>query len=73
MSKIPLLMFRVLKFCDNPFKGNYFGAVKGWAESLEPSSGQSVAPDSKIFAIVDLHAITLPQKPGNYCKPLNLY
>ena len=49
------------------FQGNYFGAVKGWTESLEPSAGQSLTPDSNIFAIVDLHAITLPQKPGNYC------
>jgi hypothetical protein len=50
------------------FQGNYFGAVKGWTESLEPPSGQSFTPDSNIFAIVDLHAITLPQKPGNYCN-----
>ncbi len=50
------------------FQGNYFGAVKGWAKSLEPPSGQSFTPDSNIFSIVDLHAITLPQKPGNYCN-----
>jgi len=50
------------------FQGNYFGAVKGWTESLEPPSGQSFTPDSNIFAIVDLHAITLPQKPGNNCN-----
>jgi hypothetical protein len=44
------------------FQGNYFGAVKGWTESVK--SSDSSEKNSNIFSIVDLHAITLPQKPG---------
>ena len=43
------------------FQGNYFGAVKGWVDHIHQTDQP---PDSNIFAIVDLHAITLPQNPG---------
>ena len=40
--------------------GNYFGAVQQWAKEVESSSG---SPDQRLFCVVDLHAITVPQKP----------
>ena len=40
--------------------GNYFGAVKQWVEEVQ--NIQSL-PSSRLFSIVDLHAITLPQNP----------
>lgn len=40
--------------------GNYLGAVKLWADTL-PAGRR----DSNLFCLVDLHAITLPQEPGN--------
>ena len=40
--------------------GNYFGAVQQWVKEVQSSSG---SPDQRLFCVVDLHAITLPQKP----------
>jgi hypothetical protein len=45
-------------------QGNYLGAVKGWVDTVRQSSEPA---ESNLFAVVDLHAITLPQNPGNRC------
>ena len=43
-----------------PHLGNYLGALKQWVRLQETSS-----PTTKLlFSIVDLHAITIPQAPG---------
>lgn len=44
-----------------PHIGNYIGALQNWVK-LQDSAG----PDDRvIFSIVDLHAITIPQKPAD--------
>ena len=40
--------------------GNYLGAVKSWSLGLK--SQENINKDENIFSVVDLHAITLPQK-----------
>ena len=40
--------------------GNYFGAVQQWVEEVQNSHAPA---SSRLFSIVDLHAITLPQDP----------
>ena len=44
--------------------GNYFGAVQQWVQEVQNNES---LPSSRLFSIVDLHALTLPQDPkGSY-------
>ena len=45
--------------------GNYFGAVEQWVREIqsEKQCDQAEQRDQRIFSVVDLHAITLPQDP----------
>ena len=45
--------------------GNYFGAVKRWVQSLDDPGER---PDQRLFSVVDLHAITMPQHPQQLRK-----
>jgi len=40
--------------------GNYFGAVQKWVNELKSAKTED---HDRIFSVVDLHAITMPQKP----------
>ena len=44
--------------------GNYFGAIRQWVRFQEQKK-QRQTYDQTIYAIVDLHAITLPQVSTN--------
>ena len=43
-----------------PHLGNYLGALREWVKLQDNAPGSA----KLIFSIVDLHAITVPQKPG---------
>lgn len=43
--------------------GNYFGAVKQWVDDIKTTVKSTNERDQRLFSIVDLHAITLPQDP----------
>ena len=49
--------------------GNYFGAVQQWVKEVNSSTE---APEQRIFCVVDLHAITMPQKPEELKKNIQL-
>lgn len=50
-------IFSGVKPTGNIHIGNYLGAIKNWVELQNKNEYQS------IFCVVDLHAITIPQKP----------
>ena len=58
--------------------GNYFGAVEQWVHEIQSTHSEvTEPPDSRLFCVVDLHAITLPQKPEDlrsniYCMAASL-
>jgi tryptophanyl-tRNA synthetase len=59
-SSKPQIIFSGIQPTGIPHLGNYLGALLQWV-NLQNSS----PPGTKLFySIVDLHAITLPQKPG---------
>lgn len=43
--------------------GNYLGAVKRWVDDVA-ASDPGAAREDRLFSVVDLHAITLPQDPA---------
>ncbi len=58
-AQIAKTVFSGIQPTGIPHLGNYLGALKKWADlqnSEEPST-------TLIYCIVDLHAITVPQKP----------
>ena len=49
--------------------GNYFGAVQQWVKEVKSSVE---APEQRLFCVVDLHAITMPQNPQELKKNIQL-
>ena len=50
--------------------GNYFGAVQQWVK--EVNSLEELASEQRLFCVVDLHAITMPQNPQELRKNIQL-
>ncbi|RDA83247.1 hypothetical protein CP532_4162 [Ophiocordyceps camponoti-leonardi (nom. inval.)] len=56
----PRVIFSGIQPTGVPHVGNYVGALRQWSHLQDAE-----APNTKlIFSIVDLHALTTPQKPG---------
>ncbi|RKF60229.1 Tryptophan--tRNA ligase, mitochondrial [Erysiphe neolycopersici] len=64
MPRTEKVVFSAIQPTGIPHLGNYLGAMINWVKLQESENC-----DTKlIFSVADLHALTMPQEPGNFKK-----